>query len=349
MSPNSSCNLTPRYRRHRLKRMPSRLFGRRHTTISPEAGIAFGLTLLTTALGALSAPRWLWFITLAIAVVLLAVALAGTKTVQQRWPRLGRLPFVVDRKLGRQLVGPPPKPQQAKRGPLCGPERDDLRKLIAHGEQLEAADTLEAEPVLQWIERSASWLQEHRQERSTRNLRRWASEPGAKADLLIGACLKELRTVLIQNIPAGISLDMTPGEALDRWMEVENIPEDKRPDLRTMHQELERKLDFRCDFSGGYSASESRIEFGVKLTNDSSKIVRDVVVRGYLDDELVTQGDPVDVPVQASPVVVNIPLKRPKDAELAPELNHRPVFHGRRLVATADFNGTTIRAEWPTV
>jgi hypothetical protein len=219
--------------------MPSRLFGRKHTTVSPETGIAFGLTLLTAALGALGAPRVLWFVTLTVAVVLLAVALAGTNTVQRRWPQLGRLPFVVDRKRGRWLVGPLPKPQQGESGPLCGPERDDLRRLIAHGEQLQAANALEAEAVPQWMERSASWLQEHRQERSSRNLRHWASEPEAEADLLIGTCLKELRTVLIRNIPAGISLDHTPLEALDRYMEVEGFPGELRS---AMHDRTARYL-----------------------------------------------------------------------------------------------------------
>ena len=109
----------------------------------------------------------------------------------------------------------------------------------------------------------------------------------------------------------------------------------------------ERRAELVFDFSGGYSGSDSRIEFGTRLTNDGTKIARGVVVRGFLDDEPVAEAGPVDVPLEAPPVIVNLALKRPEEADLSKALNDRPIFHGRRFTATAEVDGSTLRAEWP--
>ncbi len=108
-----------------------------------------------------------------------------------------------------------------------------------------------------------------------------------------------------------------------------------------------RKPGVAFEFSGGFIGSDGRIEFGTKLTNDGTKIARGVVVRGLLDGEQVWQADPVDVPVEAAPVIVNVSLNRPEQADLSKALNDRPIFHGRRFTATAQVARRTLHAAWP--
>jgi len=71
------------------------------------------------------------------------------------------------------------------------------------------------------------------------------------------------------------------------------------------------------DFSGGYTGSEGRIDFQAKLTNDGTKIARGVVVRGFLDDQQVWKAEPVDVSVEAAPVIMYVVLDRPGVSFLA--------------------------------
>jgi len=108
-----------------------------------------------------------------------------------------------------------------------------------------------------------------------------------------------------------------------------------------------RKPRVRFRWSGGYSGAEGRIEFGTALTNDGTMIARGVVVRGFLDGEQVAQADPVDVPVEAPPIQVNLVLRRPEEADLSKALNDRPIFHGRRFTATATVGQDELTIGWP--
>jgi hypothetical protein len=56
--------------------------------------LAFALA--STALGAIGVPRFVWFITLGMAVIFAVIAIAGTQTLQNRWPWLAQLPLVAD-------------------------------------------------------------------------------------------------------------------------------------------------------------------------------------------------------------------------------------------------------------
>jgi hypothetical protein len=65
---------------------------------------SLAFTLITTALGALDAPAWLWIITLVVAALFLALGVAGLPSVQRRFPSLVELPLVEDR-VGETLKG----------------------------------------------------------------------------------------------------------------------------------------------------------------------------------------------------------------------------------------------------
>jgi hypothetical protein len=106
--------------------------------------------------------------------------------------------------------------------------------------------------------------------------------------------------------------------------------------------------DYSLKLSGAYSASESRIEFGVLLTNDTQRIVRDVVVQAFLDSEEVARSGPVDVLPQARAVDLFVALKRPEDADLVPKRNNEPTFHGKTFSVAARFGEIVVHAEWPT-
>ena len=105
------------------------------------------------------------------------------------------------------------------------------------------------------------------------------------------------------------------------------------------------KVHFK--WTGGLAGSPDYIAFGTAMTNDGTLIARGVVVRGYLDGEQVCQADPVDVPVEAPPVVVDVKLKHPEQADLSPALAHRPIFHGKRFTATATVGDDVLRIGWP--
>ena len=105
------------------------------------------------------------------------------------------------------------------------------------------------------------------------------------------------------------------------------------------------KIHFK--WMGGYSGSTNYIDFGTALTNDGTMIARGVVVRGFLDGKQVWQADPVDVPVEAAPVQVNVKLRHPDQADLSPQLNHRPIFHGKRFTATATVGKNMLTIGWP--
>jgi len=100
-------------------------------------------------------------------------------------------------------------------------------------------------------------------------------------------------------------------------------------------------------FHPGSAGSSREVVFRVLLTNDGTLIARGVVVRALLDGEVVVRAEPVDVPVEASPVEVSLPLTHPDQADLSPALNNRPVFHGKKFTAEAEAGGRVVVAEWP--
>lgn len=112
---------------------------------------------------------------------------------------------------------------------LSGLEREELRALIAEGE------LLRSDPVLveDWTERVRTWLEAHGQGRHAKAFGR----AGAVKRRLVA-----LRVALTESIPQGFDLDLTTGEALERWMDVENIPSAVRTALRERHAALESEL-----------------------------------------------------------------------------------------------------------
>jgi hypothetical protein len=110
---------------------------------------------------------------------------------------------------------------------------------------------------------------------------------------------------------------------------------------------LDRKRpELHLDWTGAWSASERRIQFAVKLTNDGTKIAHGVVVRGFLDGQQVYQANAVDVPVAAVPVEVVIVLERPDQVDLSAAIANRPVFHGKRFSAIATVAGRVLYLDW---
>jgi hypothetical protein len=110
---------------------------------------------------------------------------------------------------------------------------------------------------------------------------------------------------------------------------------------------LDRKRpELHLDWTGAWSASERRIKFGVKLTNDGTKIAREVVVRGFLDGQQVYQANAVDVPDEAVPVEVAVVLQRPDQVDLSAALANRPVFYGKRFSAIATAAGRVLYLDW---
>lgn len=108
-----------------------------------------------------------------------------------------------------------------------------------------------------------------------------------------------------------------------------------------------RRPTLSFGFTKYVAGNAKSITFQTSLTNDGTKIARGVVVRGFLDGEQVWQAEPIDVPVESPPVIVDVVLRHPDQADLSPALNSRPIFHGRRFTATATAGRRTLRAEWP--
>lgn len=108
-----------------------------------------------------------------------------------------------------------------------------------------------------------------------------------------------------------------------------------------------RKPTVRFRWSGGWSATENYIEFGTDLTNDGTKIARDIVVRGFVDGVQVAEAASADVPVEAPPLQRNLQLARPGHVDLSKALNDRPIFHRRKFTATATVGMRTMTIEWP--
>src|SRR3954464_4354050 len=105
-----------------------------------------------------------------------------------------------------------------------------------------------------------------------------------------------------------------------------------------------RKPDIDIAFAPGSHASDREIVFRVKLTNDGTMIARDVLVHAYLDDERVHRCDPVDVPAEAEPVLVRVPLTRPDQVDLSQALGLHPVFYGRTFTVIAETGRSARRA-----
>ena len=127
---------------------------------------------------------------------------------------------------------PPPRLNQQSRLSLSGAERDALRELIGNGEALHR-ESAGRDAIARWSGEAASWLEAHGHSRQARRLR--SSEPRSDAESsleMLERHLVDLRVALVENIPQGFDIDLTPLEAIERWMEVEAIPEEQRPSIR---------------------------------------------------------------------------------------------------------------------
>jgi Arc/MetJ family transcription regulator len=126
--------------------------------------------------------------------------------------------------------------------PLTGAERISLRTLIGDGEALHAEEDVNLRAAEQWTVRVESWLERHSQPYYLRRFREIDPVAHEARDGLERK-LVDLRTLLVANVPAGFALDLTPSEALDRWMEVQGTPEADRPRLRELTERFMREAE----------------------------------------------------------------------------------------------------------
>lgn len=96
-------------------------------SIQAETGGAVAFALATTALGGLGAPHVFWIATLVVALALGALALAGTVTLQRRWPSLARLPLVADRRADVLRIPLVPDPRVSLALAAAGPHPFPVR------------------------------------------------------------------------------------------------------------------------------------------------------------------------------------------------------------------------------
>lgn len=119
---------------------------------------------------------------------------------------------------------------EVKRKRLSGWQREQLRQLIQEGE---AIDKLNAglPPARAWSTKVAAWIGRSLDKRSAERF----SGPPSDSDFderLLQRGLHRLRALLLEHIPPGISGDHTPTEALDRFMEIQGVPEERRASIR---------------------------------------------------------------------------------------------------------------------
>jgi hypothetical protein len=139
--------------------------------------------------------------------------------------------------------GPPPNLAQSLRKEpesyrLSGADRDKLRKYM---KELRAAlDDADVDEVA-LIEQSAWFLHIYGQARSAEGVREAIALPTRRDR--IEEALREIRVVLINETPSGFDPDLSPGEAVVRWLEVHGVPEDKREALRQRTEEYVKQID----------------------------------------------------------------------------------------------------------
>jgi hypothetical protein len=249
----------------------------RHPSPRPPAYAGLASAAMSAALSILGAPRIVGVVLLVLSIGLFIVAAQwwfvdrGDRRNDQR-PLESAGKAIADYEVTKRDHGD--KRRQAiinqlntpKKGELktqvapdlTGPERDELRRMITAGARLDRSD---AGVESAWSESAATWLDEHRQERYSRRFREAEG---------FDQKLKELRTALTQSIPAGIALDLTPIEALDRWMEVEGIPEGERQLLR------ERTETYLRDEAPSRSEKQQRPDPRVAAANRAADLLMEM-------------------------------------------------------------------------
>lgn len=142
---------------------------------------------------------------------------------------------------------PPPPPKESDMNALIRTEyhraktegspslgrraREQLEDLVREGDRLLEKDEIAQE---EWTTRVIKWLTSAGQKYTARNLGKY---PFAEQ-------VRTLRATLVNNAPPGFTGDLTMSEALDRAMQVENVPYDQRGHLLETARELELEMRF---------------------------------------------------------------------------------------------------------
>src|SRR5207249_4655911 len=104
--------------------------------------------------------------------------------------------------------------------PLSGSQRNELRSHIRAGERLAMKDQLRPLALLLWERTVSQWLRKNLDE-AARLRFDWPPPSDIKSPLEVLAFrLEHLRALLLQHTPPGLDANLTPLEAVERYMEI---------------------------------------------------------------------------------------------------------------------------------
>lgn len=119
--------------------------------------------------------------------------------------------------------------------------RDALRSLIREGEGFNDLDR-NPDAVNAWAQRVGSWLGPALGDSAVRRFERFPPDSLSASDLHTRR-LETLRVLLLENIPPGITHELTPLETIDRYMEIRNVPYEERGALRERALEIMEEVE----------------------------------------------------------------------------------------------------------